>query len=195
MEIDKALARGIAREIRKRRETAQAEDARTGAWTDRDVARRMTKAGHPMQHPAVIRARGGTRTVSAQEWLTFALVLSVAPLSLLDPGESVDVGGDPYRVEDVAAWLTGVRPLASVESPGLFYATAGGMRAPQGTHFAGVLRAYADHFDTTNDENERLGVLVDIARTALDQVRADERLDQVKEARRGRVPARKGGDE
>lgn len=176
MHADMALARGISREIKRRREEARSEDPRSTFWTDRDVARRMTEACHPMAHPAVIRAREGRRTISAHEWLTFAHVLSVAPLSLLAPGngEPVEVAGHTYPVDDVAAWLGGVRPLPSIENPGIYYATAGGMRTPEGSYFASTLRTLADHFDTSEEQTERREVLVHVAGAALDRIRADD---------------------
>ena len=194
MQIDPALARGIGKTIAKRRATAAALDPRTTAWSDRDVARRMTDAGHPMQHSAVIRARKGQRTVSAQEWLTFSLVFSVTPLSLIDPEqESVNLAGEAHERESFAAWFAGRRPLDSVEEPAQFYASAGATRGPIESHFAGVLRAYADHLETTTEPVERLQVLGDIARASLDQMRADERVQQYIEARNSR--AQKKGKE
>ncbi|AWB90863.1 hypothetical protein C3E78_00685 [Aeromicrobium chenweiae] len=148
-----------------------------------------------MQHSAVIRARKGQRTVSAQEWLTFALVLSVTPLSLVDTdGESVDLAGEAHGRAPFAAWFAGHRPLDSVPEPAQFYASAGATQGPIEGHFAGVLRAYADHLETTTDPIERLQLLSDIARASLDQSRADERVKQVIEARNARA-RRKGGEQ
>lgn len=165
MHTDDALAASLAVAIKQR------------GWTDREVARRMTEAGHPMAHPAVIRARKGERTISVREWLTFAHVLSVAPLALLGPsdGEGVEVAGAIYSVDEVARWLGGQKPLSGVDNAGHYYATAGGMKAPSGSHFTSSLRALADHFDTSDNDNERRSLLVQVAAAAIDRMRADDR--------------------
>jgi hypothetical protein len=72
MELDRVLALGLDREIKSRRANALDIDPRSSYWTDRDVARRMTEAGHDIQRPAVIRARQGRRAITVQEWSIFA---------------------------------------------------------------------------------------------------------------------------
>lgn len=193
MKIDAALAHGLSLAINRTRDAAVHDDPQSRHWTDRDLARRMTEAGHPMAHPAVIRARQGERTISVEEWLIFAHVLSVAPLSLLDPGQPVEIAGADHDPANVRDWVGGVRPLSSVESPAEFYATAGEGRAAAGaSYFAGVLRGYADHFDTTTNLVERLQLLGQIARAALAQIDNDEHVKNYVEQRDGR--AQKGGD-
>lgn len=193
MRIDAALAQGLKKAIAQRRATAQSVDPRTTFWSDRDVARRMTEAGHPMQHSAVIRARKGHRTVSAEEWLTFAHVLSVTPLSLIDRDERVvELAGVAHDRGAFAAWFAGRRPLDTVDEAAQFYGSAGTLENPVPDHFAGVLRGLADHLETTEDPIERLQLLSNIAFASLDQSRADKRVQRIIEARRGRAPRRDG---
>jgi hypothetical protein len=173
MELDTALARGIDREIRRRRDEARQDDPRSTFWTERDVARRMTDAGYPMHHPAVVLTRQGRRKVPAHEWLIFALVLSVPPVRLLDPspGKTVDLAGESVTVDDLANWLHGIQPLDSVESKPLYYASAGRFRRPDASHFAATIRGLADHFDTAESAERRQELTEDIARAAVDQMR------------------------
>lgn len=182
MDIDKALAAGLTREIEDARRRALGDDRRSTFWTDRDVARRMTEAGWPMAHPAVIRARKGQRTVSVAEWLTFAFVLSVPPLRLIQPGtrQTLNLAGRERSGEEFARWAHGHAPTRDLPEPGIYYASPG-LAEPTASHFAKTFRTLADQFDTATTDLERH----DVAVHALSTVAGHMRAEQTNRTRKG----------
>ncbi len=178
--IDKALAAGIDREIKARRRDAVASDRGSSHWTDRDVGRRMSEAGRPMDHPAVSRMRTGLRKVSTQEWLTVAFVLSVAPLTLIDTrAEPVSLGAMNHKSAEIRDWIAGLRPLDGVAEKGIYYATAGATGRPQSSVFSATLRALADQFDTAQGEVEMQEIAEQASIAGIDSMKARRKVRMV----------------
>jgi hypothetical protein len=170
MEVARALALGLDREIKSRRADTLAVDPRSTSWTDRDVARRMTEAGHPIQHPGVIRARQGLRSVTVEEWLMFAYVLSLPPHKLLESDEPLNIGAAEHDNKAMRDWLSGIRPLEGVDRP-IFYSTITAPGPSRRSVFAGQLRANAGQFDAATDSDERQEICEVVARAAVDEMR------------------------
>jgi hypothetical protein len=182
MELDRAIATGLDREIKQRRADALATDPRSSYWTDRDVARRMTEAGHRIQHPAVIRARQGLRAITVQEWLTFAYVLSLPPHKLLESDEPLNIGGLEHDNTAVRDWLAGRRPLEGVDRA-VFYSTLTAAGLGTRSVFAGQLREKAAQFDTATDSDERWEIADSVAGAALAQARTEHALQRAQRER------------
>lgn len=159
MDIDgKILAANVNRHIAARRADSA---ARKGTeWTERDVAKRLTEAGNPLSHPAVIRMRKGQRTVSVGEWLHVALVLSVPPLDLLVPegGDKLTIGKCAESPERVREWITGDAPLTTVPNPDAYRTAAGGRTPQRESHFSAVLRSLADQYDAAPGERDEIAL-------------------------------------
>jgi hypothetical protein len=190
MKVDGALAAGLDREIKQRRADALAADPRSSYWTDRDVARRMTEAGHRIQHPAVIRARQGDRAITVEEWLTFAYVLSLPPHKLLESDEPLSIGAaddTPLQHDNKAVrdWLAGIRPLEGVDRA-IFYSTITAAGPAKRSVFAGQLRAKANQFDTATDSDERWDIADTVAAAALGQARTERALQRAQRERGAR---------
>jgi len=95
-------------------------------WTADQLAERMTAEGVPWSRIVVTKLETGRRpSVSAEELLTLAYVLSVAPVHLLVPTADRDESGEHvlYRVTPngptsvpsfVRAWVRGQTPIAKV---------------------------------------------------------------------------------
>jgi hypothetical protein len=188
MEGGRAFAEALDREVKRRRSEALANDPRSSFWTDRDIARRMTEAGHKMHHPAVILARQGKRAVTVEEWLTFAFVLSIPPHRLLEPDRAtLTVGKKEHQSREVRDWLAGARPLAGTEEPPIFYGTLTKAGPRPSDYFAGVLRSFADQFDTAREVIERQELAEEIILAAVHCTRNDRQLRRASARPRGRI--------
>lgn len=99
---------------------------RRHGWSAEDLAEHMRTAGVPWKREIVANLENGRRqSVTVEEWLTLAYVLSVAPLHLLVPLEDdiryahVPVG-NPTVPQFARAWIRGDTPIGETDAKQYF---------------------------------------------------------------------------